>query len=96
MRIVLFLGMLGLLVARAFATPGDALYVRGNNVNVRAAPSREADILRQVHYGQVVIEIQRQGKWVEVHLARGQVRLGWIHSSLLALVPYRDGRTVRQ
>ena len=78
----------------AFAAPGDTLYVRGNNVRVRAAPTLQAMVLEQVHYGHVVIEIRRQGKWVHVSLAQGKVKTGWIHASLLDKVPRRDtGKT---
>lgn len=95
-RLFLLCAVLVWWITGAFAAPGDALYVRGNNVNVRAAPSLEAAILRQVHYGHLVIEIQRQGKWIKVHIPHGQVRSGWIHGSLLTLVPYRSGKAVRQ
>jgi hypothetical protein len=69
------------------AAPGDTLYVRGNNVNVRAAPSLKAMVLLQVHYGHVVIEIERQGRWVKVSLSHTEGRTGWIHASLLHAVP---------
>lgn len=69
------------------AAPGDTLYVRGNNVNVRSAPSLHAKVLRQVHYGHVVIEIQRQKQWVKVSLAHSAVKTGWIYAPLLRAVP---------
>jgi SH3-like domain-containing protein len=65
------------------AAPGDVLYVKGNNVRVRAAPGLKAAILRQVHYGHVVIEIQRQGEWVKVSLSQSNGTIGWIHTSLV-------------
>jgi uncharacterized protein YgiM (DUF1202 family) len=96
MRLFLLLSVLVWWTAGVLAAPGDTLYVRGNNVNVRAAPSLEAAILRQVNYGYLVIEIRRQNKWIKVHMTRGRVRSGWIHGSLLALVPYRSGKAVRR
>jgi uncharacterized protein YgiM (DUF1202 family) len=68
------------------AAPGDVLYVKGNNVRVRAAPGLQAAVLRQVHYGQVVIEIQRQGEWVKVSLSQSKGMIGWIHGSLVEAV----------
>jgi hypothetical protein len=73
-------------IPTALAAPGDVLYVKGNNVRVRTAPSVKAPILRQVHYGHVVIEIERQGEWVKVSLGRGQVQIAWIHGSLVERV----------
>jgi uncharacterized protein YgiM (DUF1202 family) len=68
------------------ADPGDTFYVRGNNVNVRAASSLKAPILQQVYYGQVVIEIERKGKWVKISLSRGKVKIGWIYGMLVKKV----------
>jgi SH3-like domain-containing protein len=68
------------------AAPGDTLYVRGNHVNVRAAPSLKAMVLLQVHYGHVVIEIERRERWINVSLSHTKGRTGWIHASLLHAV----------
>lgn len=84
---VILLGMFLLVRTAAVAAPGETLYVHGNHVNVRAAPSRSAKILQQVHYGHVVIEIQRRRQWVNVSLAHAAVKTGWIHASLLRAVP---------
>jgi hypothetical protein len=88
-RVTLFLLLTVLLGSSglALAVPGDTLYVRGNNVNVRAAPSLKAPVHRQVHYGHVVIEIRRQGRWVNVSLSHTGGGTGWIHTSLLRAVP---------
>lgn len=87
-RAALFLLLLVLLGLSevALAAPGDTLYVRGNSVNVRAAPSLKALVRLQVHYGHVVIEIQRQGRWVNVSLSHTGGKTGWIHASLLRAV----------
>jgi hypothetical protein len=82
----LFLLML-CLSGTTLAASGDTLYVRGNHVNVRAAPSLKAMVLRQVHYGHVVIEIEQRGRWVKVSLSHTEGRTGWIHTSLLHTVP---------
>jgi uncharacterized protein YgiM (DUF1202 family) len=84
---VILLGMLLLARTTAVAAPGDTLYVHGNHVNVRSAPSRNAKVLQQVHYGYVVIEIQRRHQWVNVSLAHAAIKTGWIHASLLRAVP---------
>jgi len=65
-----------------YVATGDFLYVIANVVNVRESPSIKASIMMTVQLGHKVVEISRQGKWIEVGIARtGQV--GWIHSSLL-------------
>ena len=84
---VILLGTFLSFCTTSYATPGDTLYVRGNNVNVRAAPSLRADVLRQVHYGHVVIEIRRQKQWVHVSLSHSAVKTGWIYAPLLRAVP---------
>lgn len=71
----------------ALATPGETFYVRTNNVNVRTAPSLHATVIMQVHYGHVVIEIQRHPPWVHVSVSQTRGRTGWIHASLLRIVP---------
>ena len=89
MRVLLYVCIGMVLITGANLAPaasGDTLYVRGNNVKVRAAPSLQAPALRQVHYGQVVIELHRRGVWVRVSLSGGQVKTGWIHASLLQIV----------
>jgi uncharacterized protein YgiM (DUF1202 family) len=88
-RTVLVIG-LGILLGSCTisrAAPGDTLYVRGNHVNVRSAPSLRAQVLRQVHYGHVVIEIRRHKQWVHVSLAHSAVKTGWIYAPLLRAVP---------
>ena len=47
-------------------------------------------MLRQVHYGQVVIEIERQVRWVKVSLSRSEVKVGWIYGTLVEKVPQND------
>jgi uncharacterized protein YgiM (DUF1202 family) len=88
---ILLLVVLLASVITTLAAPGDTLYVKGNNVRVRKAPSVKAPILRQVHYGYVVIEIERKGEWVKVSIAQSEVKTGWIHRSLLEKVPKSDG-----
>jgi hypothetical protein len=88
---VLLLAALLFSVTASLAAPGDTLYVKGNNVRVRTAPSVKAQVLRQVHYGHVVIEIERQGEWVKVSLGQGQVKIGWIHGSLVEKVSQSGG-----
>lgn len=83
-----FLTALVFLAVAALAAPGDTLYVQGNGVNVRTAPSLKATVKRQVHYGHVVIELQRQGAWVHVSVSHTGGKTGWIHASLLHTVPH--------
>lgn len=91
LNLIPFLLVFLLTTSTTLAAPGDTLYIRGNHVNVRAAPTLKAPILQQVHYGQVVIEIGRQGKWVKVSLSRSKVKMGWIYGTLVKQVPRREG-----
>ncbi len=66
-----------------FAAAGDTLYVQGSNVNMRKGPSTKHTVILQLHKGHKIIEISRQGKWIEVRADRTGGKTGWIHSSLV-------------
>ena len=71
----------------SFAASGDTLYINRHTVNVRSGPSLKTTILRHLHRGHVVIELDRKGDWVKVSLSHTEPKVGWIHASLLQLVP---------
>jgi uncharacterized protein YraI len=71
------------LVAKvALATPGDALVVSGELVNVRAGPGMEYGVRLQVQRDQPAVELAREGEWVQLKLTDAAAE-GWIHQSLL-------------
>ncbi len=72
-------------VDHAVAAPGDVFSTSKSNVNVRAAPSTNADILARVNPGETVIEIETRNDWHFVRLPAGDSE-GWIFSPLLDLV----------
>jgi SH3-like domain-containing protein len=78
------LAALLVLAAPALAAPGDALLVAEENVNVRAGPGLDAEVLMRVHRDQLVIELAREGDWVRGEIAGAGGQAGWIHGSLLA------------
>lgn len=79
----LALALLACLVASGgAAAPGDRLEVLVGDVDVRAAPAADAELLMQVQRGEPVRERRRWDVWVAVDLPR-LGRGGWIHTSLL-------------
>lgn len=68
----------------SFAASGDPLSVTGSRVNVRSGPGTDNAVVTQVNRDQRVVEIAREGDWVQVEIANSGGRQGWIHSSLVA------------
>jgi Bacterial SH3 domain len=86
MRLVNLAGSAAMLLGGvALAAEGDSLKVSGDGVNVRARPESGAPILRQVNRDEPVIELGREGDWVEVRLPDRDTQ-GWIHGSLVSTV----------
>ena len=79
-------GCVALVAEVALAAPGDRLVVSGDAVNVRTGPGREYRVRLQAHRRQPAVELARVGEWVQIELA-DPVAQGWIHQSLLDLVP---------
>lgn len=75
---------------QAYAAAGDDLVVTGSVVNLRAAPSEHAEILLKLARDRIVVEVRRDGDWVEVYTERTDISTGWVHASLLAPVPESD------
>jgi SH3-like domain-containing protein len=65
------------------AAPGNSLVINGDNVNVRKGPSLKYPVVVKVHKEDVVVELQRQGEWVEIEIDKTGDKTGWIHSSLV-------------
>ena len=84
----LLLLMLTLAGEAATAIPGDLLYVTGTRVNVRADAGTHADVLGKLLRAESVVEISRQGDWVEVGIRR-LCLVAWVHAELLADSPPR-------
>jgi hypothetical protein len=76
---------IALLANFALAAPGDGLIVAGDMVNVRAGPGTEYRVRLQVFRQEPVVELARDGEWVQVELS-GRGQEGWIHRSLLQAV----------
>ncbi len=87
----LFLFLLYVLPISAKADPGDELVITGFVVNLRAQPSKDAAVLLKLKEGLTVVEIQREGDWVQVYNDRAGVPTGWVHYSLI--VPLSTGNT---
>ena len=70
-------------VGNSFAGTGDELVITGDIVNFRTAPSINAEITAKLPRGSKLIEIQRQGEWVEVETGRKDIKTGWVHETLI-------------
>ena len=71
------------LATAALGAPGDALRIAARNVNVRAGPSLGAEAILQLDRGHRVVELGRDGAWVNVELPDRGGRHGWIHGTLV-------------
>lgn len=63
------------------------LEVTGTIVNLRAGPALEQAVLLKLPRGRRLIELSRQGDWIEVGTGRDDVKSGWIHHTLLKPLP---------
>lgn len=70
-------------VTNANAATGEQLIITANIVNLRAAPTTQASVLIKLLKDRKVIEVQRQGDWVEINTGRQDFESGWIHRSLI-------------
>lgn len=70
-------------VSHSLAANGDALIITGNIVNLRTAPSTDAASPIKLLKDRKVIEIQRQGDWIEVKTNREDIKSGWIYKTLI-------------
>jgi hypothetical protein len=68
----------------ALGAAGDVLIVIGDRVNVRSGPGTERDVMMQVSRNQRLVEIERQGGWVQAEISGTGGARGWIHGSLIA------------
>lgn len=75
--------ILSLLAGQVLAAPGDILYIHGDDVNMRKAPSTSSDIVLKLSKGHKLVEFQREGAWVEVGADRTEGKSGWVSSSLV-------------
>ncbi len=64
------------------AAEGDPLSVSKQNVNVRAGPSTNAEILLTINAGEPMIEVATKGEWFFVEFTN-LGKTGWIYGPLL-------------
>ena len=69
--------------AVATADTGDRLYVKYPVVNLRSGPDITYPVTLKLNKGTALIEVQRQGSWVQVATGRGDVKSGWLYADLL-------------
>ena len=71
-------------ITSSFADTGDELIITGDIVNLRTGPSSYTEAPIKLSQGRKVIEIQRNGDWVEIETHRNDIKTGWVHESLVA------------
>lgn len=81
------------LTAVAAAATGDALFILGDNVNVRRGPTLEAPVKRQFNRGERLFERSRDGDWIEVGNEKAGDHFGWVHNSLVSRVSPKVARS---
>lgn len=65
------------------AAPGDVLFIQGDQVNIRHDPNTSAAVMMQLDRGHQLLEIQRDGDWVNVGIEGAGGQDGWVHGSLV-------------
>lgn len=55
--------------------------VKGNNVNIRAAPSEKGEVVSQVSAGDVLKAVNLDGEWIEIYAPASSYV--WIHKALV-------------
>ncbi len=73
-----------MLISATYADTDDELIVTGDIVNLRAAPSIDAEVLLKLVKDNKVIELQHMDEWIEVNTQLNDIKTGWVHESLLA------------
>jgi rare lipoprotein A (peptidoglycan hydrolase) len=71
--------------AAARAAPGDLHRVAAEQVNLRAEPSEDATVRRQVGRGEELLELKREGDWYAVRVSRTGEE-GWVSGDLVERV----------
>lgn len=69
-------------ISNSHAAAGDHLIITGDIVNLRTAPSTDASSPIKLLKDRKVVEIQRQGDWIEVKTNREDIKTGWIYKTL--------------
>ncbi len=72
------------LAGPALADPGDVHRVTGERVNLRSAPSDDANIRGTVEQGERLVEIRREGNWIGVR-AESSGAEGWVFQDLVKM-----------
>ena len=70
-------------VSNSHAATGDQLIITGDIVNLRTAPSTDAASSIKLLKDRQVIEIQRQGDWIEIKTNREDIKTGWVYKTLI-------------
>jgi hypothetical protein len=85
MKLSCALFSLGMLTSiNSAADLGDFLYIKGDAVNIRQHPSTNSSVVLKLNFGHKVVEVERDGDWIEVFPALTGGKSGWVHQSLVS------------
>jgi len=77
-------------ISNSYAATGDQLIITGDIVNLRTAPSTDAASPIKLLKDRKLIEIQRQGDWVEVKTNREDIKTGWVYKTLIKKIKKKE------
>ena len=84
------IGLLAVPMGGALAAPGDFWEVRQYSTNLRLGPGTDHGIYTQRGRGDVVMELRREGDWLEVAID-SDGRAAWVHQRLLEQITAEPG-----
>ena len=66
------------------------IYVTGSVVNVREGPSTGFPVVTKLKKGHKLVELSRDGDWVNITLEGTIAKTAWIHASLVSAEPQAE------
>ena len=66
------------------------IYVTGSVVNVREGPSTGFPVVTKLKKGHKLVELSREGDWVNIALEETIAKTAWIHASLVSAEPQAE------
>ncbi|MFQ5756551.1 MAG: SH3 domain-containing protein [Acidiferrobacterales bacterium] len=66
------------------------IYVTGSVVNVREGPSTGFSVVTKLKKGHKLVELSREGDWVNIALEETIAKTAWIHASLVSAEPQAE------
>ena len=74
-----------IIAVSVLAKPGDTLYTRDLQVEIKAEPADDAETLYVLFLGRKLVEYERRAGWVWVGIAHAKGQDGWVRESAVSL-----------